>query len=149
MPVEVGIWRLGEKTERVEFSPTSAEGRVEDILAQNMSIIDPILLLARRQAPTDSEGVIGLPAMDADGNLPLIEVPVTHHPNRAEGKHEQFVRVEWDHAVPVNEAVWEKGFFGNQNTVAKPKSKKWVHTVERLRLRWRVAVSQVDHLGSL
>jgi hypothetical protein len=30
------------------------------------------------------------------------------------------------------------GFFGNQNTVARPKSSKWRHTVERLKQRFGV-----------
>ena len=66
------------------------------------------------------------------------EAPLIHDPNRAEGDQEQFVRVAWDHAVPLREAVREKGFFGNQNTVAKPRDKKWSHTVERLKKRFGV-----------
>jgi hypothetical protein len=66
------------------------------------------------------------------------EAPLLDDPSRAEEEHEQFVRVAWDHAVPLNEAVWEKGFFANQNTVAKPRAKRWAHTVERLRARFRL-----------
>lgn len=51
---------------------------------------------------------------------------------------EYMVRVEWIKTVPVNEAVKEKGFFGNQNSAAKPKAKKWIHTVERLKKRFGV-----------
>jgi hypothetical protein len=29
MPIEVGIWRLGEKPERINFSPMDAEKRLE------------------------------------------------------------------------------------------------------------------------
>jgi len=48
------------------------------------------------------------------------------------------VPVRWIKTVPLSEAIKEKGFFGNQNTVAKPRAKKWVHTVERLKKRFGV-----------
>ena len=47
-----------------------------------------------------------------------------------------FVGVDWVHTVPLNKAVKEIGFFGNQNSVAKPKSERWEHTVSRLRKVW-------------
>lgn len=53
---------------------------------------------------------------------------------------EYFVRVDWLDAVPVGEAVYEVGFFGNQNTVCQPTTPKWRHTVERLKQafpKWR------------
>lgn len=49
-----------------------------------------------------------------------------------------FVRVKWDHIVPLAKAVKEVGFFGNQNTVCRPSDPKWDHTVERLRQVWGV-----------
>ena len=44
-----------------------------------------------------------------------------------------FVPIEWATTVSESEAVKEVGFFGNQNTVAKPKSEKWEHTVSVLK----------------
>ena len=44
-----------------------------------------------------------------------------------------FVPIEWVTTVSESEAVREVGFFGNQNTVAKPKSEKWEHTVSALK----------------
>ena len=58
--------------------------------------------------------------------------------NREEGKEEYLVRVEWIKTLPITEAVKEKGFFGNQNSAAKPKAKKWSHTIERLKTRFEV-----------
>ena len=46
--------------------------------------------------------------------------------------------VDWIDTVPLKDAIKEKGFFGNQNTVAKPRAKKWRHTVERLKKRFDV-----------
>ena len=51
-------------------------------------------------------------------------------------KTEYFVPVRWTLTVPLNEAVNEVGLFGNQNTVCRPKTPKWRHTVERLKALW-------------
>lgn len=51
---------------------------------------------------------------------------------------EYLVRVEWTKTVPLDEALKEKGFFGNQNVVCKPTVKKWTHTIERLKKRFGV-----------
>lgn len=59
------------------------------------------------------------------------------HPDDDE-KNEYVVGVKWIKAVNPEEAVSEIGFFGNQNTVAKPTVAKWVHTVERLKTIWGV-----------
>ena len=48
------------------------------------------------------------------------------------------VRVNWLKTVPLEDAFREKGFFGNQNSVARPRSDKWDHTVERLKKRFGV-----------
>lgn len=49
-----------------------------------------------------------------------------------------FVPVKWAAQVPAKEAVRQVGFFGNQNTVAKPKSEKWEHTVSVLKKRFKI-----------
>jgi len=74
MPIEVGIWRLGNKIERVAFSPLPSEERLEDIIANDISILDPNLLLIGRQVPTSFNKVVDLLAMDADGKLVVIEL---------------------------------------------------------------------------
>jgi len=40
--------------------------------------------------------------------------------------------------LPKNEAVKEKGFLGNQNSAAKPRAKRWLHTVQRLKKRFKI-----------
>ncbi|WP_321371749.1 endonuclease NucS [uncultured Desulfuromusa sp.] len=50
-----------------------------------------------------------------------------------EENSEYFVSVEWVATKPVNAAVSEVGFFGNQNSVCRPRTTKWIHTVERLK----------------
>ena len=48
-------------------------------------------------------------------------------------KSEYFVPVRWIKTVPLAKAIHEVGFFGNQHSVCKPRTSKWVHTVERLK----------------
>ncbi|SHJ66529.1 Protein of unknown function DUF91 [Malonomonas rubra DSM 5091] len=50
-----------------------------------------------------------------------------------EEKSEYFVPVEWLTTRPLNQAISEVGFFGNQNSACKPRTTKWNHTVERLK----------------
>jgi len=55
-----------------------------------------------------------------------------------EAMAEHVVGVKWLKTVPLSQAIRETGFFGNQNTVARPKSSKWQHTIERLKRRFGV-----------
>jgi hypothetical protein len=48
-------------------------------------------------------------------------------------KAEYMVRVHWDQSVSEDKAHKERGFFGSQHTVARPKTDKWRHTIERLK----------------
>lgn len=52
-------------------------------------------------------------------------------------KSEYFVTVKWLETRSEQEAVNEVGFFGNQNTVCKPTSPKWRHTIEKLKRSFR------------
>lgn len=55
---------------------------------------------------------------------------------RGAEKSEFFVPVAWLDTVPVEKAVNEVGLFGNQNTVCRPKTTKWRHTVDRLKTKF-------------
>lgn len=48
-------------------------------------------------------------------------------------KWEYVVPVHWLHTVPLEKAVHRTGMFGNQNTVAAPKTPKWRASVEQLK----------------
>lgn len=52
---------------------------------------------------------------------------------------EYMVAMDWIKTVPLDKAIKEKGFFGNQNSVAAPKVPKWEHTVQRLKQRFGVS----------
>ena len=73
----------------------------------------------------------------AGKKVPIVEVAASgkemtlakNDPDRAE----YLVRVRWLKTVTEESAIKEKGFFGNQNTVARPTADRWNHTVERLK----------------
>jgi len=75
-------------------------------------------------------------------SVPLTEVPLVA-PGMFKNANDpelapHLVGIEWEKTVSLEEAVHEKGFFGNQNTVCKPRTKAWQHTVERLKQRFDV-----------
>ena len=70
------------------------------------------------------------PITEIGDHLPSTDVPAD--------ELEYFVRVQWLKTVPLGQAIKERGFFGNQNTVARPRTSKWEHTVERLKQRFGV-----------
>ncbi|MCU0688468.1 MAG: endonuclease NucS [Phycisphaerales bacterium] len=51
---------------------------------------------------------------------------------------EYVVRVRWIKTVPVSQAIWERGFFGNQNCVAEPKVPIWLYTIDRLKQKFDI-----------
>jgi hypothetical protein len=59
-----------------------------------------------------------------------------HGDGTNEDEAEYMVPVKWLHAVDESAAVNEVGLFGNQNTIAQPKTPKWEHTVKRLKKLW-------------
>ncbi|MEZ4552429.1 MAG: endonuclease NucS [Dehalococcoidia bacterium] len=75
--------------------------------------------------------------VDADGvRRPFLDVAKADYHRASVGdedKGEFIVPVEWIATRPLAEAVSEVGFFGNQNTVCRPVTSKWIHTVDRLK----------------
>ena len=75
--------------------------------------------------------------------VPITELPLkiatATKASQSKEKAEYLVRVKWIKTVPLPQAVRERGFFGNQNTVARPKTPKWDHTIERLKVRFGIA----------
>ena len=74
MPIEVGLWKLGDRPVAVSFEPMESESRLEDLLAQDIGIADPNLLLIGRQVPTAHGKFIDLLAIDANGKLVVLEL---------------------------------------------------------------------------
>ena len=67
MPIELGIWRLGESLTRVEFSSIETESKLEDTLVKDLSILSPKLMLIGRQIPTAYGKFIDILAIDGEG----------------------------------------------------------------------------------
>ena len=66
--------------------------------------------------------------------LEILENAAEYRKRRGNPEEAEYVvRVEWLDSKPKSEAVWEVGFFANQNTVCRPKTTKWSHTVGRLK----------------
>ena len=72
------------------------------------------------------------------GTIPItkLELDATDAFDERHGEH--FIAVNWIKTVEFQDAVRERGFFGNQNTVARPRDPKWNFTVERLKTIWGV-----------
>lgn len=88
-----------------------------------------------------SQGVNEFKVQTTDGEKPCMEVlkdakkfgPRADDPEMAE----RFVKVKWLDTVPEEKAIDEVGLFGNQNTVARPMSPKWRHTIEQLKKHFK------------
>jgi hypothetical protein len=74
MPIEVALWRLDGSLTKVEYSLMDAESRLEEVLADDITIADPNLLLIGRQVPTSYGKFVDLLALDAEGNVVVIEL---------------------------------------------------------------------------
>ena len=74
MPIEVGVWRLGDAPKQVPFSSIDRESTLEDALAKDISILSPDLMLVGRQIPTAYGKFIDILAINAQGNLNVIEL---------------------------------------------------------------------------
>ena len=74
MPIEIGVWSLGDHLKQVPFSSMDSESRLEEALAKDISILSPGLMLVGRQIPTAYGKFIDMLAIDAAGNLNVIEL---------------------------------------------------------------------------
>ncbi len=63
-----------------------------------------------------------------------------HSAKADDDTREYCVGVRWLHTENLGDAVKQVGFFGNQNSVCRPRVAKWSHTVSNLRTRWKVDV---------
>ncbi|MFS0786638.1 DUF91 domain-containing protein [Shouchella sp. 1P09AA] len=75
MPVEVGVWRVsGEQVDKVNFSSIESERRLEEILIKDLTVLSEDLILIGSQVLTDYGKFIDLLAMDAEGDLHILEL---------------------------------------------------------------------------
>lgn len=74
MPLELSVWRINDHIEKMEFEPLDFESRLQDILANDITIADANLMVIGREVPTGFEKRIDLLAMNPDGELVILEL---------------------------------------------------------------------------
>ena len=74
MPIETQIWRIDGPLRKVEFSSIEAEAKLESLLENDISLVDPRLMLLGRQVPTAFGKLIDLLAIDAEGHVVIVEL---------------------------------------------------------------------------
>ena len=76
----------------------------------------------------------------AQGDKPILDVLTHPDPFRKYAEDPErcdyFVRIQWLEKLDANHAFDELGLFGNQNTVCRPTTPKWRHTVDRLKTKF-------------
>ena len=78
-----------------------------------------------------------LPGPDGEprGALEVLNAASYHREEPTE-KSEYFLPVDWLQAIPLDQIVREVGLFGNQGTVCRPTTTKWLTTIDRLKKRF-------------
>ncbi len=73
---QVRVWRIGvdRKLSEIPARHASLEQWIEDWLADDISVLDPNLLIIGRQVRTSFGGAVDLLCMDSDGNLVVVEL---------------------------------------------------------------------------
>lgn len=75
MPVEMSMWRIdGDEPRRLTAAVLPSEKKLEDFLDQDPSLLGSALLVIGRQVRTPYNKFIDLLAVDADGNLHVLEL---------------------------------------------------------------------------
>ena len=76
MSKEVRLWHIGpdHQLRELQDGPLDLEAHLQEWLAQDISILDPDLLVIGREVETDFGGDIDLLCMDAAGNLVVVEL---------------------------------------------------------------------------
>lgn len=80
MPIEVGIWKLGEKPEKISASVIDSELMLEDALVKDLSILSSQLMLIGRQVSTSYGKFIDILAMNISGDIYIVELKKNRTP---------------------------------------------------------------------
>jgi hypothetical protein len=67
MPVEFGLWRIDPSLKKIELSGFDLEGRLEDILNSDISMVNPNWMVVGRQVRTAFDKLVDLLCIDRDG----------------------------------------------------------------------------------
>jgi len=76
MPIDLGLWRVADNNdfERVSSTKLDREDRLEEFLLQDPNVLGQPLLVIDRQITTSSGKRLDILAMDADGDLHVVEL---------------------------------------------------------------------------
>jgi len=74
MPIDFGIWRVDQGASRLTQSSLASEAQLEAAIKDDISLIDPDLLLIGQQIRTEYGKLIDLLAVNQDGDLVVIEL---------------------------------------------------------------------------
>jgi Endonuclease NucS len=76
MADEVHLWQIGANERLIEIGRgrLDLESRLQEWLAQDISVLDPGLLVIGREVKTDFGGLIDMVCIDADGDLVVVEL---------------------------------------------------------------------------
>src|SRR5260370_11243278 len=74
MPLELGVWRIDGKPARVDATRLESESRLEDLIADDVSLVRADLWIIGRQVSTTFGHFVDLLAINATGNLTMLEL---------------------------------------------------------------------------
>ena len=74
MSVEVGVWRIDEGTKPVPLAGLDLESRLQEIIANDISIVSPHLMVIGREVATPAGTQIDILAVDHNGDVVVIEL---------------------------------------------------------------------------
>ena len=74
MPIEVGVWRVDSGLKTIEFKDLEQEAILQQIIVDDISVVDSRLLVIGREVTTTFGGRVDVLAIDAAGNLAVIEL---------------------------------------------------------------------------
>ena len=74
MPVEIGIWRVDGSLERLPFKEIEQESALQQIIADDIAVVDPSLMVIGREVASLHGGRVDILAIDGDGNLAVVEL---------------------------------------------------------------------------
>ena len=82
MPIEVGVWRVDQGLKTLHFRELEQEAVLQQIIADDISVVDSRLMVIGREVPTAFGGRIDVLAIDVAGNLAVIELKRNRTPPR-------------------------------------------------------------------
>ena len=74
MPIEVGVWRVDQGLKAIQFKELEQEAVLQQLIADDISVVDSRLMVIGREVSTAFGGRVDLLAIDAVGNLAVIEL---------------------------------------------------------------------------